>query len=892
MTAARSALTFRSLGNALRALATVTALTLIASCSDSTVLAPNAAQARLNSSQQLMQGQPFRWLAPLGTAAADPATFDGAAVSHVEVCAWTAGACVGAPVARFAIVPAVGELPLLSNAAAGRYEATLNLLNTSFVTRRTYRIRVMQGTTELGAISVDLVRGRWALTRTDGSLAPLVAANTLPVQFAVSIPPVRINEVESNGGVPGDWVELYNAGPVAVDLSGYAFKDNDNARTFRIANGTIIAPGGFLVLDESAFIFGLGASDQARLFTPSGTVVDSYTWTAHAATTYGRCPDGSGAFRTTTIVTKGSANDCSVPRTVAINEIESSGGVPGDWVELFNYGALPVDVSGFGFKDNDDTRTFKIPANTIIAPGAYLVLEEAAFGFGLGASDAARLFDAVGVLVDSYAWTSHATTSFGRCPNGTGAQTTMTTVTKGAINDCTVPSSVKINEVESNGGTPGDWVELINTGVVPVDVSGFGFKDNDDTRTFKIPANTIIAPGAYLVLDESAFVFGLGANDAARLFDLSGNVVDVYTWTAHATVTYGRCPNGTGPFTQNGTSTKSAVNDCGVVVGPPVAAAWPGLDNVTTVSGSNVFGGNLSGLMFEPGVTSATDVLWGARNGPGSVFRLTFNGTIWTPDVSNNWTAGKLLRYPSGTGEPDAEDLTFTTGSAAGMYVVAERDNSANSISRPSILRYDVGATGSTLTATNEWLLTADLPVVAANSGLEAITWVPDSYLTGNGFYDEFAAKTYNPADYTNHGTGLFFVGLEANGVVYAYALNHSNNSFQRIATFATGFPSGVMALQFDRELGQLWTTCDDTCNGLSYIYNIDVTVGSLTRGRMVRTHAFARPSSMPNINNEGFGFANQVSCAGGFKWAFWADDAETGGFSIRRASIPCTRFP
>ena len=70
---------------------------------------------------------------------------------------------------------------------------------------------------------------------------------------------------------------------------------------------------------------------------------------------------------------------------VVINEIESSGGTPGDWVELFNAGAAPADVSGWTFLDNDDAHTpYVIPAATIIDAGGYLLLEEARFGFGLG----------------------------------------------------------------------------------------------------------------------------------------------------------------------------------------------------------------------------------------------------------------------------------------------------------------------------------------------------------------------------------------------------------------------------------------------------------------------------------------------------------------------------
>ena len=104
------------------------------------------------------------------------------------------------------------------------------------------------------------------------------------------------------------------------------------------------------------------------------------------------------------------------------------------------------------------------------------------------------------------------------------------------------------------------------------------------------------------------------------------------------------------------------------------------------------------------------------------------------------------------------------------------------------------------MTATNEWNLTADLPVSGANLGLEALTWIPDAFLVSKGFYDESKSKVYNPADYTNHNSGLFFAGLESNGVIYAYALNHTDNTFTRIATIATNFPAGVMAVYYDRD--------------------------------------------------------------------------------------------
>jgi hypothetical protein len=70
-------------------------------------------------------------------------------------------------------------------------------------------------------------------------------------------------------------------------------------------------------------------------------------------------------------------------------------------------------------------------------------------------------------------------------------------------------SDLKINEVESNGGTPGDWVEVINNGTTSVDLGGFKFRDNDPTHAqYAIPAGTTLAPGGYYLLEEAASTRG------------------------------------------------------------------------------------------------------------------------------------------------------------------------------------------------------------------------------------------------------------------------------------------------------------------------------------------------------------------------------------------------
>src|SRR5262249_12030938 len=156
---------------------------------------------------------------------------------------------------------------------------------------------------------------------------------------------------------------------------------------------------------------------------------------------------------------------------------------------------------------------------------------------------------------------------------------------------------------------------------------------------------TVMAPASFLVVDTGAsgFNFGLGSADSVRIFNASGTLVDSYSWTAHAATTYGRCPDGTGDFITTVAPTKGTANSCGSV--GPSFAPWPGGSTTNIVDGPDVFGGNLSGLIYEGSGSSEPGVLWGIRNGPSTLYRLVFNGTIWTPDTTNDWGSGKTIFF-------------------------------------------------------------------------------------------------------------------------------------------------------------------------------------------------------------------------------------------------------
>jgi hypothetical protein len=449
-------------------------------------------------------------------------------------------------------------------------------------------------------------------------------------------------------------------------------------------------------------------------------------------------------------------------------------------------------------------------------------------------------------------------------------------------------TSIKVNEVESEGLA--DFIELTNLSGTATDVSGLVLKDNDDTRTLAIAGGTSIPAGGFLAVDTDVpGGFGLSSSDAARVFMPDGvTLIDGHTWTVHAATSFGRCPDGTGAFVTTGAVTKGAAHSC-----PPalVTQPWPGSQSVTTVDQANVLGADVSGLDYEGSGTSSPGVLWAVDNGNGLLLRLLWDGSQWVRDPANGWSTGKTLSYPGGIGRPDAEGVTLTdAGSAGGVYVSSERDSTNSGVSRPSVLRYDVSGAGTTLTATQEWNLTPDLPVVGPNGGAESVEWVPDGYLVGSGFVDQTTGAAYNPATYANHGSGLFFVGIEANGIVYAYALDQTSSNFTRVATFASGFPT-FGALHWESATNQLWVVCDDNCAGRSRVFEVDTQPGA-TNGSFVAVTDYARPTGMGNFNNEGFTITPDIECVGGSKPVFWADDGNDGGHALRAGTIPCSAPP
>ncbi len=130
--------------------------------------------------------------------------------------------------------------------------------------------------------------------------------------------PVVVNEVKikSDDDVQ-DWIELFNTSSSSVDLSCWSIVDKSDKHTpYYVADGTSIAPGGFVVLNRDktgqvGYAWGFGDSDTAVLRDSDGRIADETTWNkgdAPAGTSWGRSPDGTGALQKLTPPTMGAPN--------------------------------------------------------------------------------------------------------------------------------------------------------------------------------------------------------------------------------------------------------------------------------------------------------------------------------------------------------------------------------------------------------------------------------------------------------------------------------------------------------------------------------------------------------------------------------------------------------
>jgi hypothetical protein len=298
-------------------------------------------------------------------------------------------------------------------------------------------------------------------------------------------------------------------------------------------------------------------------------VLDAALYGAQAAGfSLARIPDGSGDW-SLGLPTAGSPNVPAAlgsPAQLRINEWMAEPIEGDDWIELYNAGDQPVELSGLCLSDDPaDRARSPFPARSYIGPRQHwLVMADGRLG--TTANHARFRLAREGGWIGLYLPTGHQVdgvvygpqspgVSEGRLPDGSDRLTAFpVTPSPGAPNYIPLPHVV-INEVLTHTDPPlEDAIELYNPTADAVPIGGWFLSDDSlQPGKYRIPAGTVLPPRGFAVFYE--YQFGdpgdPGTLQAFRLNSAHGGEVvlsevdDAGAWTGRrARVTFGAAANG------------------------------------------------------------------------------------------------------------------------------------------------------------------------------------------------------------------------------------------------------------------------------------------------------------------------------------------------------------
>ena len=353
-----------------------------------------------------------------------------------------------------------------------------------------------------------------------------------------------LSEVMSNNrsvtnadGTITDWVEIYNPASITLDLSNQSLTDDiANARRWVFPAGTTLAPREYLIIlfDPDAppstnfgsvlnTGFGLDANgDEVFLFdTPArlGTLIDSVIFGLQVSDySIGRVPGWN-----LSLPTPGSANIAAQLATVSgvrINEWMAAPNSGDDWFELFNSSAQPVALGGLYLTDDlNDRDKSLIPPLSFISHSTngfaqFFADENPQNGpdhvdFRLGSGgEWIGLLTSGGQVIHAIEFDNQATgVSEGSLPDGTTNIVRFPETQSPAESNFLPLDHVAINEALTHTDLPlEDAIELHNTSDATIDIGGWFLSDrNDDLQIFRVPQDTLIPAGGFVVFHESDF---------------------------------------------------------------------------------------------------------------------------------------------------------------------------------------------------------------------------------------------------------------------------------------------------------------------------------------------------------------------------------------------------
>ena len=196
-----------------------------------------------------------------------------------------------------------------------------------------------------------------------------------------------------------DWIELYNTGAAAVDLSGWYLSDSQNNNTkYQLPPGTVLVAGGRLLVYcsgrgttapplHASFKITQSAGERAVLSNATGVIVDNFQIIepTQADHSWGRTTDGAATWSLFTTPTPNAANAGAGPYYVAKPTMSQPAGYHGGAISVTLACATPGAT--IRYTTNGSTPTAASPAYTgPINIAATTVLRARAFLAGTPAS--------------------------------------------------------------------------------------------------------------------------------------------------------------------------------------------------------------------------------------------------------------------------------------------------------------------------------------------------------------------------------------------------------------------------------------------------------------------------------------------------------------------------
>ncbi len=357
---------------------------------------------------------------------------------------------------------------------------------------------------------------------------------------------LRINElladnVSAHGlsdGSHPDVIELYNASGVGIDLSGYQLTDDPLVPDkYIIPAGIMLPDGSYLVLyggtgvEPDALYTGFllrSGGEQVELRDAIGTLIDSVAFGTQAAD-FSIGEMGESGEWGLCIPTPGAANQRSPlgdSASLVLNEWLSSPEVflGGDFIEIYNRGVYPVELSGLALSDRPFSEPMKqlIPALSYVGPSGFSTFYGEQSGrpdgleFGLSAFQGwVGLIGPDGAVIDQAPYDSQSGDgSRGRIPDGSSTFGELPIPTPD-LSNITPPAELtqavnlleglRITEVQYNpaGGSDAEYLELRNVGPEILDLEGVSI---DGAVEYTFGALTL-SPGERIIVAADLAVF-------------------------------------------------------------------------------------------------------------------------------------------------------------------------------------------------------------------------------------------------------------------------------------------------------------------------------------------------------------------------------------------------